>query len=398
MTRTTIDITDIARNPAPHSLFERLRADGPVAQTPTGVWLISGYEAANTLLRDRRVRSGPIAQRYRRALPPGAARDEMGYRINFLDPPDHTRVRALAYAAFNPRRIAALAPWISEQAHALIDALQPDAQGCVDLLHHYAHPLPSRVISELLGVPNADRDQLTTWTEAVTPLLGVALQPDEKARGITASEQFSAYAAALIAKRRATPRDDLLTALVQGSPEHGSLLAPELMSLVVTLYSAGHRTTRDLFANGLYRLLNTPGQWSALLADPSLVPSAVRECLRLETPTLYVARIPAEPIALAGVILGEGETALVLLAAANRDPHTYDDPQRFDIRRDQAAPLSFAPGAHFCLGAALARMEAELMLSALIERHPALGLTDEAPDWQHRGPFRGLARLPVRLA
>ena len=392
-----IDLIDIARSQTPHALFERLRAGGPVQRTASGHWLVSGYEAANSLLRDRRVHSGPIAERYRRALAPGAARDEMSFRINFLDPPDHTRVRALASSAFNPRRIAGMAPWIAAQAARLLDELSPDADGTVDLLHDYAHPLPSRVISELLGVPDADRDQLTTWTEAVTPLLGVALQPAEKAAGMAASESFAAYARDLIAQRRAAPRDDLLSALVRGSPEHGSLTEPELMSLVVTLYSAGHRTTRDLFTNGLHRLLADRAQWARLVAEPALVSSTVREFLRLETPTLYVARVAAEPIALGGATLGTGETALVLLAAANRDPAVFTDPQRLDIARDEAAPLSFAPGAHFCLGAALARLEAETMLTALIARFP--GLTpdpEKPPEWRHRGPFRGLTHLRVR--
>lgn len=398
---TPIDLHDIATSADPYDVYARLRAAGSVARSPSGFWFVSGYVAANQAMRDRRMTSGPIADRYRMALPPGAARDEMAHRINFLDPPDHPRVRGLVQSTFTPKRLADLRPWIDRQADALLDEVVVGLEeGPVDLLAAFAHPLPSLVISEMLGVPDADRDQLTEWTEAVTPLLGIELEPEQKARAIDASEQFAAYARALLDERLVHPGTDLLTAMVQASAADGevgaTLLEPELLSLVVTLYSAGHRTTRDLFTNGLATLLAHPDQWEALTADPGLVPGAVREFLRFETPTLYVARVPAEPVELDGVTIGAMEPTLILLAAANRDPAVYRDPETFAITRDEAQPLSFAAGAHHCLGANLARMEAEVMLGAVARRLPGLVVDPGgSPAWHQRGPFRGLDALWV---
>lgn len=392
------DPAQIAALDDPYPVFRALHTAGASLDTPSGIHCVIGYATADEVLRDPRFRSGPITERFRRLLPPGAARDEMSHRINFLDPPDHPRVRGLVSQAFTPARVRDLRPFVERRADELIDAADQkrSGDGTIDVRASLAHPLPSFVISEMLGVPIADRDQLTDWTEAVTPLLGVQMPKAGLDRALDASARFAAYAAALLDERRRVPGDDLLTAMVQVEDGHEKLSREEVLSLVVTLYSAGHRTTRDLFTNGLFSLLQHPEQYVALVENPALVPATINEFLRFETPTLYVVRVPIFDVEIAGSPVPAFTPTLVILAAANRDPARFTDPDRFDIHRQEGAPLSFAAGPHHCLGAALARMEAEVMLTAITRRWPRLALAEPRPKWWSSGPFRGLDQLTVR--
>lgn len=378
----------------PYPAMHRLRAAAPVHRTASGLVCVSTYALVNGVLRDDRFRSGPLAELYRLVLPPSAARDEMGHRINFLDPPDHPRVRGLVGKAFTPRRIAALRPWVEARAAELVQRLP--AAGEIDLLAELAHPLPSLVISELLGVPIADRDTLTRWTEATTPLLGVGLSAGDRARALDAADRFRDYMSALVEDRRAHPGDDLLSALIAAEEEGDRLTMPELLSLAVTLYSAGHRTTRDLFSNGVLALVRHPAELARVQADHALVPATVLEMLRYDTPTLFVSRFPTVAVELDGVAVAAEEPLLLLLGAANRDPAQFPDPDRFDAGRDNGPPLSFAAGAHFCLGAPLARMEAEVMLHAVLDRWAHLDLA-APPAWKQGTTFRGLQELRVEV-
>jgi cytochrome P450 len=375
----------------PYPLLAEVRRAGPVARLTNGFWAVTSYDAAMEVFRQRAFASGPIAARYVNALPPGAARDEMSHRINFLDPPDHPRVRGLVSKVFTPRRVADLLPWIATTAEHLLDDLDAPE---FDLLGRFAHQLPSLVISEMLGVPSADRDQLTAWSDAVAPLLGIAMSDTDRERAIAAAEDFHAYLSALLDERRRQPGADLLSALLAAEENGERLQRVELLSLAATLYSAGHRTTRDLFSNGMSVLLSADafqlvvdGHWTAA--------AVVSEFLRYETPTLFVVRIPIEPTTVNGAAIGAGEPVLIFLAAANRDPAVFDDPDAFRPGRDGPPALSFAYGAHYCLGASLARSEAETMLTALTRRMPALRLADRPLHWHQRGPFRGLDELRV---
>jgi cytochrome P450 len=395
----SFDPSQLAEMDDPYPVFDVLRTAGPLLITSAGLVVVTGYHAADETLRDKRFRTGPIAERFRQTLPSGAAQDELAHRINFLDAPDHSRVRSLIQRAFTPARVLAMHPWVESKAEDLLDAIEARAretgEQSFDIRADLAHSLPSLVISEMLGVPLADRDQLTEWTEAVTPLLSVQMPTDQLAKALDASERFAVYAAALIAKRRAAPGDDLLTAMLQVKDGNEQLSREELLSLVVTLYSAGHRTTRDLFANGLYTLLQHTEMYAAIVKDENSAPGAIDEFLRFETPTLYVARVPTEDAEIAGVPVPAYSLVIILLAAANRDPQHFKDPNKFDIARDEGPPLSFAAGAHHCLGAALARMEAEVMLIAVTRRWPKLALSGPRPAWWSSGPFRGLTHLNV---
>lgn len=389
------DPATLGRERDPYGDLAALRRHGPVTRLPSGFWAVTGYEAMLEVLRDKACASGPIAARYLAGLPEGAARDEMSHRVNFLDPPDHTRVRSLVSKAFTPRRVESLLPWIAATAGALADGIATDAP--FDLLHVFAHQLPSLVISELLGVPAADRDQLTTWADAVAPLLALELSDDDRTRALAASEAFHAYLGALLEERRRSPGDDLLSALVAAEEGGERLTRPELLSLAATLYSAGHRTTRDLFTNGMATLLSTPGLWADVVDGRHAFAEVVEELLRYVTPTLFVVRIPVAPVVVQGVAIGAWEPILVYLAAGNRDPAVFADPDVFRPGRRERDPLSFAHGAHFCLGASLARAEARIMLETAASRWPGLALATDAPlRWHQRGPFRGVDALVVR--
>ncbi len=395
MTSLTFEPTDLAHLADPYPALAELRRVGPIVRLQSGFWAVTGYEAAMDVFRQRACASGPIAQRYVVGLPPGAARDEMSHRINFLDPPDHTRVRGLVSKAFTPRRVAGIIPWIAATAERLLDEL--DAERELDLLHRFAHQVPSLVISELLGVPSADRDQLTAWSDAVSPLLGLELSDAERAGALQASEAFHAYLGRLLEARGREPGDDLLSALLAAEENGERLSRVELLSLAATLYSAGHRTTRDLFTNGMSVLLGDPIRFRRVVDGGWSAADVVAEFLRYETPTLFVARIPLEPVTIADVEVGAYEPLLVFLAAANRDPATYADPDVFRPGRDEPPALSFAYGPHYCLGASLARTEAEVMLATLTRRWPDLALPADRPlRWHQRGPFRGLDELVVR--
>lgn len=384
----------------PYALLAQVRARGPV-QRSDGSWLVLGHAEAEALLRSPATRSGFIADVYRRLLPAGAAREEMGHRINFLDPPDHTRVRRLVAKAFTPRRVRALGPFVARLAHERLAALPGDEP--LDLIERFSHAVPSLVISELLGVPVRDRDRLTALADRISALLGLAgLDPARRDDAVDAAEELHAYLRELVAERRRAPADDLLSALIAVEEDAERLSESELLSLAATLYSAGHRTTRDLFSNGLAALLADRALVAEVLRGALPTAAVVEEFLRFETPTHYVARMLAEPMTLGGVAIPAGEPITVLLAAANRDPRAYPEPDRFHPRRWLASPpppavLSFAFGAHFCLGASLARLEIETMLTALLGARPGVALTGEPLRWRHTGLFRGLEALPVVL-
>jgi cytochrome P450 len=384
-------LTDLEEGRDPYEVLAALRAVAPVAEVEGGYVAVSGHAAALDAMRQPGCASGPIALLYLDALPEGAARDEMSHRINFLDAPDHPRVRGLVAKAFTPRRVAAMQPWMEATIEGLLDAAE--AHDTVDLLFDVAHQLPSLVISEMLGVPAEDRDLLTGFSDAVAPLLGVRVTPEQKAAAVAAAELFHGYLGALIDERLAAPGEDLLSALLAAEEDGERLERVELLSLVATLYSAGHRTTRDLFTNGMSVLLTEPDRYRSVVDGRWSVPDVVAELLRYETPTLYVARVPMEPVVIDGVEVEALTPVIVYLAGANRDPDAYVAPDELRPGREGPPPLSFAFGAHFCLGAALARSEAEVMLAAVTRRWPDLALAEDELRWHQRGPFRGLDRL-----
>lgn len=399
MSEAELDTTDARFDAAtlgeladPFPRYAALRAEAPVVELASGRLAVFGYDASAFVLRDPRFHSGTLGLLYASTLPPGALCDEMSRRINFLDPPDHPRVRGLVAKAFTPRRVAGLRPWVEETARRLVDSLVP-SDATVEVMHGLAHQLPSLVISELLGVPSSVRDRLTGLSDAITPVFGISVSTADRAIAVAAAEEMHAILGAEMDRRRDVPADDLLSALVRVEEDGERLSHAELMSLVATLYSAGHRTTRDLFGNGLDLILNT-----AIPLDGAVDARVIDEITRLATPTHYVARFAVEDVEVGGVSVVAGVPIMVFLAAANRDPAVYDHPDRFDPTRSGPPALSFALGPHFCLGASLARMEVEVMLAALLERFPAARAASAPRRWHQRGPFRGLDELFVQVA
>jgi pimeloyl-[acyl-carrier protein] synthase len=395
----SFQLADLKSAEDPYALFETARSEGAV-QRSGGSWLILGHVEASELLRNSAARSGFMADGFRNRLAPGAAREEMTHRINFLDPPRHGRVRRLVGKVFTPRRTARLRPFVIDVARKLLESA--DETGSIDLIRAYAHEVPSLVISELLGVPIDDRDRLTTLSDRVSRLLGTGNDDAELTRALSAAEEMHETLRGLLKDRARKPEDDLLSALLAAEEGEDRLTESELLSLAATLYSAGHRTTRDLFSNGLTALLPNRELISAIREGTLPIEAVVEEFLRFETPTHMVARMVEQPCEIGGRRISPGEPVAIMLAAANRDPSVYSKADQFDPTRwtrgeDQISPLSFALGAHFCLGASLARLEVGIMLEMLLEMFPEVRLADEPLHWYHTGVFRGVEALPVIL-
>lgn len=407
MTSATFELGDLKDAQDPYALYREARKAGAV-QRRAGSWIVLGHGEGTDLLRNAATRSGFIADGYRRRLPPGAAQDEMGHRINFLDPPRHGQVRRLIDKVFTPRRTSRLKPFVEGITRQLLERLPNDQ--AIDLIPAYAHEVPSLVISELLGVPVVHRDRLTILSDRVSRLLGTGVDDEELSKALAAAEEMHATLQGVHDERVRAPQDDLLSALLSAEGDEGDegvgrgnrLTQSELLSLAATLYSAGHRTTRDLFSNGLTALLPNRDLVAARRDGSLPVEAVVEEFLRFETPTHFIARMLQEPMDLGDQKIPANEPIAIVLAAANRDPEVYPEAERFDPWRwtqtpPAPAPLSFALGAHFCIGASLARLEVSIMLDMLFEIYPDIRLADTPLRWHHTGVFRGLESLPVIL-
>ncbi|MEV6828108.1 cytochrome P450 [Amycolatopsis sp. NPDC051102] len=401
---TTSEMIELAENFAQdaHAVSELLRADGPVRQVrmPRGLpcYVVTGFTEARALLADPRLRKNTVGIRalFEAKLPPdstqnGLAPDLSWHMLN-SDPPDHTRLRKLVNKAFTARTVARLRPRVEEITAGLLDALA--GQERADLVASFAAPLPITVICELLGVREEDRTEFSGWSR--TLLSGLA-QPEAVQ---AAAQSMFGYLTGLIAQKRAEPAEDLLSDLVHASDDGDSLSEPELVSMAFLLLVAGHETTVNLIANGVLALLREPEQLARLRAEPELLPGAVEEFLRFDGPIhLATLRFTAEPVEVAGVTIPEGEFVLVSLLGANRDAERYPEPGRLDITRPAGGHLAFGHGIHYCVGAPLARLEAEIALGALLARFPDIAL-DAKPDelvYRPSSLVHGLETLPVRL-
>jgi cytochrome P450 len=313
----------------------------------------------------------------------------------FLDPPDHTRLRSLVSQAFTPRMVESLRPRIQ----SLVDDLLDDVveQGEMDVLADLAYPLPTVVICELLGVPAEDRERFKSWSADASRLLDGYLDQAAMDKGMVAGMYLFQYFTDLVEARRKDPRDDLLTALLAAESAGDKLTHAELLSTATLLFVAGFETTMNLLGNGTLALLRNPDQLARMRDDPALVRSGVEELLRYDSPVHVTARIAKEDVEIGGFTVREGEQAVAILGAANRDPEQFPDPDRLDVARNPNRHLAFGGGPHFCLGAALARMEGQIAFGTLLRRLPDLELVTTEPTYRDHYVIRGLNELRVRF-
>jgi cytochrome P450 len=394
----------------PYPLYAQVREATPLLVGDGRLAVVASYDDCAMLLRhphalsDRR-RSTLFTERAG-ALAGGAdPRVAEGLRwlvdtpmFLFLDPPDHTRLRRLVSKAFTARQVERLRPVVEVLTGELLDAVGDQMDVVADL----AYPLPVTVIADLLGVPREDTPRLREWsavlTRALDPTMVLTGRPAEGLdERLSAMAEFRDYFRDLAARRRREPRDDLVSALTAVEDGGDRLSSDELLSTCVLLLVAGHETTVSLIANGALALARHPDQLAALAADPGLAPGTVEEVLRYDPPVQLVARIAGEDLRVGPVTMPRGALALLLVAAAGRDPAANPDPDRFDVRRSEPRHLAFGLGPHFCLGAPLARLEAQIALRELARRFPRLQPPETPPRYRDNVTLRGLAELPLRV-
>ncbi|WP_405719311.1 cytochrome P450 [Streptomyces sp. NBC_01537] len=398
------DPTDRAVQADPYPLYHALREADPMHWNPPGFWLLTRYEDVHTLLRDPRLGADNGGNAGADARPGGEHTERMAGgdtpSMILMDPPGHTRLRALVNKAFTPRAVEGL----RERIERIVDRLLDDwdsgpgsdsGSGGTDFVEAFAYPLPLDVICEMLGVPASDRAEVRDWSEDMAYLVDPVVTPETVARGLSGRRKIIDYFRTLVAERRLAPGDDILSGLILAEDQGDRLTSDELLATAALLVVAGHETTANMIANGMLALLRHPDELELLRSSgPALVPAAVEEMLRYDGPAQAVGRRALEDIELHGVRVPRGGRLVLSLGAANRDPARFPDPDRLDITRPDNRHLALSGGAHFCVGAPLARMEACIAFTALLRRFPRLELTAE-PRWRERTGLRGLRELRV---
>jgi cytochrome P450 len=391
----TVDPFDPAFKSDPYPLYKRLREESPVYRAPGAAEVVlTRYDDCINVLRDPRFSANPANLNEQAAAQVQSPVYQPDIPIMlFIDPPDHTRLRSLVSQAFTPRTIERRRARVRELVDELLEPVLD--RGRIDVLRDLAYPLPVTVICEVMGVPVDDRDQFHELSSSASRLLDGNLDEETTMRGLTGAMQIIMYFTGLVDERRKAPRDDLLSALVAAEEAGDRLTHEELMATATLLFIAGHETTMNLIGNGTLALLRNPDQLRRLQDDPSLVPTAVEEFLRYDGPVHVTTRIATEPLEIGGVALAKGESATPLLAAANRDPARFERPDELDVGRTENRHLAFSHGAHFCLGAALARLEGQEVFSAMIERMGDWELVTAEPRYRGHFVLRGLEELEV---
>lgn len=385
----------------PYDQFRRLRELRPVHQSPLGPWTLTRYDDVSRLIRDPSLsveeRNAAFDRRADLFPTDEDGRQRGSLAILNLDPPDHTRIRRLVSKAFTPRRVEALLPRVQALVDEMLDAAERGA--AVDVIRDLAFPLPFAVISEMLGMPAADRDQLRGWSHTLVKTLEPLTTADDVPELLAAGDAMVEHVTAAIEWKRSAPADDLLSAMIAAEEEGDRLSTEELIAQVILLFVAGHETTVNLIGNGTLALLRHPDQFALLAGQPELIGNAVDELLRFDSPVQFTRRIALQPFEIDGHAIEPGSFIFTILGAANHDPAhfgpTVDD---LDLtRRDAPHHVSFGGGIHHCLGAVLARAEARVAIGTLVRRYPELALATDEPAWNGRLVLRGLDELPVSL-
>ncbi|MFB6814772.1 cytochrome P450 [Streptomyces sp. NPDC056347] len=386
----------------PYPAYAALRATGRVHRfEPTDQWLVPHYADVSALLRDRRL-GRTYLHRFTHEefgrTPPPAAHEPFhtlnGQGLLDLEAPDHTRIRRLVSKAFTPRTVEGLVPTVRRLAAELVDSFVEAGGG--DLLTAVAEPLPVAVIAEMLGVPESDRGLLRPWSAAIVGMFELNPSEETARAAVRASLDFSAYLRELIAQRRENPGTDLISALIAAHDEGERLTEQEMISTCVLLLNAGHEATVNTTVNGWWTLLRHPEQLAALRADHGLLPTAIEELMRYDTPLQMFERWVLDDIEIDGTVIPRGSEVALLFGSANRDPARFTDPDTLDLARRDNPHITFGAGIHFCLGAPLARVELAASFGELLRRAPGLRLAAE-PEWNPGYVIRGPKELRVEL-
>ncbi len=381
-------VLDPANRPNPYPLYAQLR-ETPVVRLGDGFYAVSTHAEIAILLHDPRAGK----DQRKSALAGGMRSSTATPSFLFLDPPEHDRLRQLVMHQFTPARVGGMHNRVVALVDELLDAQRGHSQ--LDVVDDFAYPLPVTVICELLGVPREDEQHFHVWADTLAHSLDPDPGEETTADAMQAFRELAAYMSRLIAERRARPKDDLLSGLAVGNDPAGRMDDANLVTTMVLLLIAGHETTVNLITNSMLTLLRHPGELERLRDHPERVPRLVEEVLRYEPPVQFTARFALADIALAGVTIPKGVGIHVLLAAANRDPHHFSAPDRFDPDRPDNQHFGFGGGIHYCVGAPLARIEAQVALTALARRLVNPRLVVDPPPYRPNAVLRGPRHLPV---
>ncbi len=393
---TDVDPT-LPGHPDPYPLLHRLRVDDPVHFSKfVGGWVLTRYTDAIAFLQDRRFSRVAYLGQMRAKFGDQPIIELQAGELAFNDPPDHTLLKKLAAKAFSPSAIAAARPSLEARVDELLDGLA--GAGRMDLIGDFAYPLPADAISAMVGVPREDWAMLRSFVDGVILSRGIVRTGAMMAEGDRSARQFMEYLRALVKQRRARPQADLMSAMLTAEERGRRLNDDEVVTMAEQLFTAGHGTTRNLIGSALLALIKNPAEFKRLRENPELIERAIEEALRYDSPTQAPnPQVAIEDLELGGRRIIKGAVVTVLIGAANRDPAKFPDPDRFDIARADGEHLAFSHGTHYCLGASLARLQAQIAVGAIVRRMPRLRLAGDTLKWKTMGRFRGLESLPVEF-
>jgi pimeloyl-[acyl-carrier protein] synthase len=381
----------------PYPLYHRLLTEDPVHWDPfLHTWIVTRYEDVLTVLQHFIASRTPTPEQLTALGLPNLVpfAEVLVRQMLFLDPPAHGRIRLLASKAFTPRRVEALRSHIQDITDNLLDAVQDG--GSMDVIADLADPLPAIVTAEILGLPPSDWKQLTTWSTNFAEILGnFQHNPEGASRVLHILEEMTQYFREAIREHQENPRDDLISAFLAAEQEGDRLTEEEVVANSIMVMTGGQETTTNLIGNGMLTLLRYSEQLEQLRTNPALIPSAIEELLRYESPIQYTSRLAPDDIELGGKIIRKRQAVIAVMGAANRDPERFPDPDQLDLTRKDNRHLAFAWGAHFCFGAPLARLEGEVAFGTMLRRMPGMKLVPGPARWRANMGFRGLTTLPV---
>jgi cytochrome P450 len=400
LARELADLRDPAWLTAPRERARDLRTRGRVHRDTQGLWLLPGHADCRAVMQSAHLSRDPrqhSAYAQMRPFGAGSALEQAAERFMlFNDAPTHTRLRRVVAAAFTPVATREMRAAVAATAQALVEALPADGTP-FDFMRGFAQLLPIRVICDLLGIDAGDIDQAKAWSDAAASVVEPLASREDRAEGARAIVALRSFLTAQVARRRARPGDTVLDRMIAAQRDEPAFDDDELLANLILLFLAGHETTTNLLGNGLLALLDHPAQLALLRRETdALLPAAVEEMLRYESPINMVARITRTPWPIGEITVPAGETLYCMIGAANHDPAVFADPERFDIRRDPNPQLSFGGGVHYCVGAPLARLEAEVAFDALLRRYATLERLDAQVTWRPAINLRGLQALRLR--